>query len=497
MEKSVRYYGFDILILKAWFDRYVLVSLGLLSAETMGKVFISYSHDSQQHTQLVLQLANALRSHGIDAELDQYHARPPQGWAQWCEEQLRPENSEFVLVICTDTYRKRVENQTPADEGHGVNWEGKIIYSYLYTQKENARFIPIVFGGKEEDIPRPLRDTTRYNLKVFELGDSQYQALYRELTRQPATTKPLLGRIIPMPTVQGATHAAGSGKSGDFEFEDGTNIPPGTAYWEEELGWKVMPWYVPSKSMAPNDWKENWRRLRSRLEKLIDSCQPLQCVLIQTRLPAYGAERSINPSDYPRLLFAGEGLERTACKLHPLCSQSMAGKFLIHGANGRPILTTDGQPHAFRFGLSRYFIVRSGHKYQGDPRPVPHPQFSELAQDAAALLYQLPSNIAMQIWKNWPSGFSRARDSKEFLWLDALFELSWQNQPGSTLFTKRFARKENSAIGLIGDGLFPRLPSGLGLQFTSEGGNPTTWHAEIADVIRVSVAAIDQILRGP
>lgn len=83
-------------------------------------VFISYSHDTPEHTQRVLQLANALRGQGVDAELDQYHVRPPLGWPRWCEEQLRAEKAAFVLVICTETYRLRVEGQTPADEGRGV-----------------------------------------------------------------------------------------------------------------------------------------------------------------------------------------------------------------------------------------------------------------------------------------------------------------------------------------------------------------------------------------
>ena len=34
-------------------------------------VFISYSHDSAEHTERVLSLAWALRNHGINVELDQ------------------------------------------------------------------------------------------------------------------------------------------------------------------------------------------------------------------------------------------------------------------------------------------------------------------------------------------------------------------------------------------------------------------------------------------
>jgi hypothetical protein len=140
-------------------------------------VFISYSHDTPDHIERVLQLANALRGHGVNIELDQYQVRPPFGWARWCEEQLRPEKAAFVLVICTQTYRQRVEGKTEADEGRGVFWEGGIIYSYLYDDKGNKRFIPVLLSGAtEEDIPRPLQDSTRYQLKAFDLNDAGYLA---------------------------------------------------------------------------------------------------------------------------------------------------------------------------------------------------------------------------------------------------------------------------------------------------------------------------------
>jgi SEFIR domain len=41
------------------------------------KVFISYSHDSGSHEERVLALAERVRSHGVDAQLDQYVAGTP------------------------------------------------------------------------------------------------------------------------------------------------------------------------------------------------------------------------------------------------------------------------------------------------------------------------------------------------------------------------------------------------------------------------------------
>jgi hypothetical protein len=161
------------------------------------KTFISYSHDSEQHSQRVLALANQLRAQGVEAEIDQYETRPPQGWPRWCEEQLRPENSELVLVVCTETYLQRIEGKVPADEGRGVFWEGGIIYSYLYEEKNTEKFLPVVFDRKDEAyIPRPLKGATRFLLTAFDLSDSGYEALYRELTHQPAVQRPPLGEVV-------------------------------------------------------------------------------------------------------------------------------------------------------------------------------------------------------------------------------------------------------------------------------------------------------------
>jgi tetratricopeptide (TPR) repeat protein len=161
------------------------------------KTFISYSHDSEQHSQRVLALANQLRAQGIDAEIDQYETRPPQGWPRWCEEKLRPENFELVLVVCTETYLKRIEGKVSADEGRGVFWEGSIIYSYLYEEKNTERFLPVIFDRKDDaHIPRPLRGATRYLLSAFDLSDSGYESLYRELTHQPAIERPPLGEVV-------------------------------------------------------------------------------------------------------------------------------------------------------------------------------------------------------------------------------------------------------------------------------------------------------------
>src|SRR5271157_5744349 len=163
-------------------------------------VFISYSQDSEEHADRVLALADALFADGIDVILDRYvHPAPAEGWPHWMGSNL--DAAKFVLMICTETYRRRVMGLEEPGKGTGVRWEGKLIYNRIcYDKPAGARFIPILLpGSKPEHIPDAVRGHSRYVLAAFELSDPQYEALYRHLTDQPATPKPDLGSIKKLP----------------------------------------------------------------------------------------------------------------------------------------------------------------------------------------------------------------------------------------------------------------------------------------------------------
>jgi hypothetical protein len=152
------------------------------------RVFLSYSHDDAEHCDRVLALAQQLRRDGIDAELDQFHQDELLHWPRWCEEQIRPENSDYVLCVCSREYRNRVEGRVAADVGKGVFWEGSLLYNALYDQKgRSPRFIAVLMAGAEEaHVPQILGGYTRFRLRLFELADPQsdYARLYRLLTGQ-------------------------------------------------------------------------------------------------------------------------------------------------------------------------------------------------------------------------------------------------------------------------------------------------------------------------
>ena len=131
------------------------------------KVFISYSHDSPEHAQRVLDLADALRHGGLEVILDQYvHPAPDEGWPHWMD--TRIDEANFVLMVCTETYRRRVLGQEQPGKGLGVRSEGNLIYNRIYYDKPSgSRFIPVLFeGGEPAHIPNPVQGHTSYRLRV-------------------------------------------------------------------------------------------------------------------------------------------------------------------------------------------------------------------------------------------------------------------------------------------------------------------------------------------
>src|SRR6266487_4455743 len=159
-------------------------------------VFISYSHDSPEYADRVLALSDHLRTDGIDCILDQYEDSPPEGFPRWMDRQIRA--ADFVLMICTPTYYRRVMGEEEPGTGHGVAWESTLIYQYIYNAgTSNTRFIPVLLEGVyASDIPVPWQGVKHYRPATTD----GYEDLYRRLTEQPLTPKPALGTRRTLPS---------------------------------------------------------------------------------------------------------------------------------------------------------------------------------------------------------------------------------------------------------------------------------------------------------
>ncbi len=98
------------------------------------KVFVSYSHDSDEHKEWVLRLGTKLRQNGVDVVLDRWDLGAGDDMTLFMEKGVR--DSTRVLVICTDTYVRK------ADVGEGgVGYERLIITARLVRDVGTAKFI--------------------------------------------------------------------------------------------------------------------------------------------------------------------------------------------------------------------------------------------------------------------------------------------------------------------------------------------------------------------
>src|SRR5271157_3633120 len=146
------------------------------------RVFISYTHDSQEHMDRVWDLSERLRGDGVDCRIDQQEEAPAEGWPRWCRNQVQ--EAQFVLVVCTETYQRRYEGKEEAGKGLGGQWEGFVTTQELYeAAAKNTKFVPVIFSADESKfIPIELRATTHYDLST----PDGYDTLFRRVTSQPA-----------------------------------------------------------------------------------------------------------------------------------------------------------------------------------------------------------------------------------------------------------------------------------------------------------------------
>lgn len=163
------------------------------------KVFVSYAWESTEHQEHVKQFTNRLRHDGLDATMDLFDPNPPEGLPQWMVNQIR--RAGFVLMVITETYRKRFEGDEEPGKGKGVKWEGGIVTRAIYDSEfMNRKFLPVVFGRKQADhMPAILVGNTYYDVT----DPARLEALVRLMTDQPAHVPAPLGKVPHLPPKNG------------------------------------------------------------------------------------------------------------------------------------------------------------------------------------------------------------------------------------------------------------------------------------------------------
>jgi len=109
----------------------------------MIKVFISYSHDNEDHQQQVYALADRLIGDGVQVVLDRdCIGGPDEGWDKWSE--MQAEKSVIVLPVFTPEYRRCWDGGQIPNMRLGAIHELKVIYRRLYEAGSHIDFCRIV-----------------------------------------------------------------------------------------------------------------------------------------------------------------------------------------------------------------------------------------------------------------------------------------------------------------------------------------------------------------
>lgn len=151
------------------------------------KVFISYSHDSDEHKNWVLQLSTRLRSNGVDVILDQWNIRLGSDLARFMEQGLS--KSKRVICICSENY------VTKANEGlGGAGYEKQILTAELIKDQNSERIIPLIKNNSsDKKTPIFLYGRVYINFDEKYLYERNYEELLRDIHEEPIKPIPPIG----------------------------------------------------------------------------------------------------------------------------------------------------------------------------------------------------------------------------------------------------------------------------------------------------------------
>lgn len=151
-------------------------------------VFMSYSHDSDEHKDWVLQLATRLRSNGVNVILDRWNIQLGGDIASFMERGLS--QSSRIVCVCSSAYVKK------ANEGRGgAGYEKQIMTSELINDQNTNWIIPLIKNNPEtRKTPTFLGGRMYISFEDENHYETKYEELLRDLLDEPVLPIPPIGK---------------------------------------------------------------------------------------------------------------------------------------------------------------------------------------------------------------------------------------------------------------------------------------------------------------
>ncbi|MCL2463859.1 MAG: toll/interleukin-1 receptor domain-containing protein, partial [Micrococcales bacterium] len=140
---------------------------------TPPKVFMSYSHDSDDHRAWVVRLATYLRGNGIDVCLDQWDLTLGANLMAYME---RAADTEYrVVVVVTSSYVSKADSR----DG-GTGYEAQMLSASMLRDLNGDRVVPLLRNNPQGTMPAFLEGRLWIDFR----DDSQFEPKYEELLRE-------------------------------------------------------------------------------------------------------------------------------------------------------------------------------------------------------------------------------------------------------------------------------------------------------------------------
>lgn len=134
------------------------------------KIFISYSHDDDDHMAWVKQLADDLKAEGYEVVYDQENSLGA-SWTRFMNRGIA--HNERILIIGTPEYKKRSEKSSG-----GTAYETTIVNISLLRNLDTDKFIPVLRRGTyETSFPILVSDRNGFDFS----DDAKYESNLRNL----------------------------------------------------------------------------------------------------------------------------------------------------------------------------------------------------------------------------------------------------------------------------------------------------------------------------